>query len=190
MEDLGIPDVVGSDHIFPDTDLALEWAENLLIERITEEAKLTKKIYAIHEIEVFRDLTADQLLQVEKYIHPVSFKKGETIFKQGDMGDGMYFIQSGYVSVIADLRADGRERRLATFAEGVFFGDMAILENEVRSATVRAEIDTKLLFMSKAEFQKLVDQEPLIASTMLLGISRELSYRLRMTNAEVRTLAE
>ncbi len=102
----------------------------------------------------------------------------------------MYFILSGYVSVLAELSGDERGRRLATFAKGVFFGDMAVLEGEPRSATVRAETGTTTLFLSTDDFAQLTEKEPLVASQMLLGIARELSYRLRTTSAEVRALAE
>jgi CRP/FNR family transcriptional regulator/CRP/FNR family cyclic AMP-dependent transcriptional regulator len=95
------------------------------------------------------------------------------------------------VSVLTSISVNGgRDRRLATFGEGVFFGDMAILEGRPRSATVRADEETELLYMTIADFQHLIDNEPLIASRMLLGMARELSYRLRLTTIEVRTLAE
>jgi SulP family sulfate permease len=190
MEDLRVTEVVGADHIFPDTDRALEWAEDLLIERVTQQEQLSKKILAIRDLTAFKDLSAEQLHIVQQYLRPMTYRQGDIIFRQGDPGDGIYFILSGYVSVLADQGTHEQVRRLATFAEGVFFGDMAILEDQPRSATVRSEIDTHLLFMAKKDFQKLTESEPLIASHMLLGISRELAYRLRMTNAEVRALAE
>ena len=190
IEDLGVPEVVGTDHIFPDTDLALEWAEDTLIKQVEAEARLRKKILALQDLTVFKDLSTEHLQLVQKYMHPIFFNKGDIIFKQGDPGDGMYFILSGYVSVLDDLRKGGRARRLASFAEGVFFGDMAILEEKPRSATVRAEIDTNMLFLAKKDFQQLTESQPLLATRMLLGIARELSHRLRTTNAEVRTLAE
>ncbi|MFQ5630627.1 MAG: cyclic nucleotide-binding domain-containing protein, partial [bacterium] len=107
-----------------------------------------------------------------------------------DSGDGVYFILTGYVSVLADFNENEHAHRLTTFAEGVFFGDMAILEDQPRSATVRAEADTELLFMTKQDFQHLTENESILATHMLLGISRELSYRLRLTTQEVRVLAE
>lgn len=190
MGDLGIPDLVGEDHIFPDTDLALEWAEDLLIKQILVDEYLSKQELTIKDLTVFRDLSKEQLNLVQKYMQPKSYKGGDIIFREGDPGDGMYFILSGYVSVFLELDNGDRARRLATFAAGVFFGDMAILENQARSATVRAETPTELLFLAKDDFEKLTNTEPLLATKMLLGIARELSYRLRMTNAEVIALAE
>ena len=79
---------------------------------------------------------------------------------------------------------------MATFAEGVFFGEMSILEDQPRSATVRSETDTNLLFMDKNDFLQLTENEPILAAHMLLMIARELSNRLRMTSAEVMALEE
>ncbi len=190
MGDLGIPDLVGEDHIFPDTDRALEWAEDLLIRQTLVDEYLTKEELDIKDLTIFRDLTKEQLNLVQKYMQSRTYQDGDIIFKEGDPGDGMYFILSGYVSVFLDLDNNDRARRLATFAAGVFFGDMAILENQPRSATVRAETPTKLLFLTKDNFEKFTATEPLLASKMLLGIARELSHRLRMTNAEVIALSE
>ena len=190
MEDMEIPKLVGQEHIFPDTDRALEWAEDALIHKTMIETQQNQGLLAVEDLAVFKDLSPDQLAHVRQHIQSKCFQKGDLIFKEGDPGDGIYFIQSGYVSVLAGIDHGSSNHRLATFAEGVFFGDMAILEGEPRSAAVRAEAETHLLFISKEDFQHLTDSEPLLAARMLNGIARELSYRLRVTNAEVRTLAE
>ena len=186
MEDLDVPEVVGPDHIFPDTDHALEWAEDRLIEDVIRGAQRSEYILALQNLSVFKDLSPEQLRLVNQYVRPVSFRGGEIIFKEGEPGDGFYFILSGYVSVFTG----GRAHRLATFAEGVFFGEMAILEDLPRSATVRSETDTNLLFMAKKDFLQLAESEPAIATHMLLRMAGELSHRLRLTNAEVLALEE
>jgi glutaminase len=95
------------------------------------------------------------------------------------------------VSILAEGRNHSQgQKRLATFSKGVFFGDMAILENQPRSATVRCKTHTRALFMPREDFQLLAEKEPVLATQMLLGIARELSQRLRTTTAEVRALAE
>jgi SulP family sulfate permease len=186
IEDLDLPDAIGRDHIFPDTDHALEWCEDLLIREVAMETGGKRELTSIADIPVFRLLTPDQLKKVEQYIKQVSFNKGDIIFKEGDPGNGIYFILSGYVSVFTG----GRSHRLTTFAEGVFFGEMSLFEDLPRSATVRAEIDTELLFISKKDFQQLGVTEPLISTHILAEIAKELSNRLRLTNAEVRALEE
>jgi SulP family sulfate permease len=186
LEDVGVTDVIGRNHIFPATDDALEWAEDILIEEELSEEQRGTQILELHDISVFQDLSPEQLHLVQRYVRPVSFQKGEIIFREGEPGDGIYFILSGYVSVFTGNRA----HRLATFADGVFFGEMSILEDKPRSATVRAETNTKLLLMSKKDFHQLTESEPSLAARILRRISRDLSHRLRMTNAEVRALEE
>ncbi len=190
LQDLGVVDLVGTDHIFADTDHALEWAEEILIKHVTLERPVPEDILVLRDLTVFKDMSTDQLAVVQPYLKKREFREDDVVFREGDPGDGMYFILSGYVSVLAELSGDERGRRLATFAKGVFFGDMAVLEGEPRSATVRAETGTTTLFLSTDDFAQLTEKEPLVASQMLLGIARELSYRLRTTSAEVRALAE
>jgi SulP family sulfate permease len=186
LEDVGVTDVIGRDHIFPATDDALEWAEDLLVKDKMSGAQRDTQILELHDISVFKNLSAEQLQLIQRYVRPVSFQKGEIIFREGEAGDGIYFILSGYVSVFTG----SRDYRLATFADGVFFGEMSILEDKPRSATVRAETDTKLLFMPKKDFQHLTQTEPSLAAHILRRLSRDLSQRLRTTNAEVRALEE
>lgn len=191
MEDLGIPEIVGTERIFHDTDHALEWAEDRLVEEVLTEERHRKELLALHDLTVFRDLDLRQLERVNRYLTPLAFEAGQDVFKEGDVGNGIYFILSGHVSVLADGAASpGVHRRLASFSKGVFFGDMAILEGQPRSATVRCNTDARLLFMAKTDFQELMEAEPRLATNMLMGIARELSSRLRMTTAEVRALAE
>jgi SulP family sulfate permease len=186
LEDVGVTGVIGRDHIFSTTDHALEWAEDLLIKEVMSGAQPGAQILELKDISVFQDLSPEQLHLVQGYVRSVSFREGEVIFREGEPGHGIYFILSGYVSVFTG----SKEHRLATFADGVFFGEMSILEDKPRSATVRAETDTRLLFMSKRNFQQLTESEPLLATSILRRISSDLSHRLRMTNAEVLALEE
>jgi CRP-like cAMP-binding protein len=190
LEDTGVIKAIGMNQIFYDTDHALEWAEDTLIARELAESKLPSESMALQNIALFRELDAKQLAVVEKHLHPVSYKKGDFIFKEGEAGDKIYFILSGIVSVIANFTVNGRPHRFITFAEGLFFGDMAILEDRPRSASIQAETDTELLFMHKDDFQHLTETEPKIASRMLMAMAREMSYRLRLANAEVRALSD
>ncbi|MFQ5652967.1 MAG: SulP family inorganic anion transporter, partial [bacterium] len=181
MLDMGVIAAIGEELIFQDTDHAQEWAEDALIQKEMEVAQLHREKLALENFGMFKDLTHQQLQMVRKHMHPVKFKKDDIVFQEGDPGDRIYFLLSGEVSVLATISGNGRDRRLATFSEGVFFGDMAILENKPRSATVRADSDAEGLYMTVEAFEHLVKHEPLLASKMLLGMTRELSYRLRLT---------
>lgn len=190
LKDVGVIAAIGEAFIFPDTDHAQEWAEDTLILTELETTQIQQQKLALKDLHVFEELSAEQLQTVRKYMKPKRFKEKEIVFKEGDPGDKIYFLMSGSVSVLASISGNGRARRLATFGEGVFFGDMAILERKPRSATVRADTETDVLYMTVDDFEHLVQHEPLLASIMLLGMTRELSYRLRLTTTEVRTLEE
>jgi len=191
MTDAGVIRTIGEDFIFSDLDHAEQWAEDELIQREQEATNLLKQKVALKDLNMFKDLNDEQLEIVQRHLQPMVYQKKDVIFKEGDPGDKIYFILAGEVSVLTNISLNGgRDRRLATFGEGVFFGDMAILEGRPRSATVRADEETEVLYMTITDFQHLIDNEPLIASKMLLGMARELSYRLRLTTIEVRTLAE
>ena len=190
MQDVGVIDAIGRDYFFPDTDHAQEWAEDALIQQELEAAQTATEKLALKNLNVFQDLTDEQLEVVRQFMHPVTFKKKDVIFKEGDPGDKMYFILSGDVSVLAKISPNGRSTRVASFGEGVFFGDMAILEGKPRSASVIADSAAELFYMTVEDFQYLVENRSIIASKMLMGMARELSYRLRMTTGEVRALEE
>ncbi len=190
MDDVGVLQAIGKDFIFQDTDHAQEWAEDTLIQQELEAANIKQQALALKNLSVFETLGPEQIETVRKHMHPQHFKPKEIVFNEGDPGDKIYFLLSGCVSVLTSISGNGHDRRLATFGEGVFFGDMAILEGKPRSATVRADQDTEVLYMTVDDFEHLVQCEPLLASKMLLGMTKELSARLRLTTIEVRTLEE
>ena len=190
MEDVGVIEAIGLPYIFPDTDHAQEWAEEALIRRELGSANQKKERLNVEQLTVFRDLTERDLEIVQQYLRYAAFKKSDTIFREGDPGDKFYFILYGEVSILASISSGGRKKRLTTLGAGLFFGDMAVLENKPRSATVQAVTDLEVVCMTVDDFQQLIDREPDIGSKILLGIARELSYRLRYTSMEVRVLAE
>ena len=80
------------------------------------------------------------------------YKDGETIIKQGTVGDCVYVIQKGKVEVISEK--DGKEIKVAELDEKEFFGEMALFEKDVRSCTVRALGDVNILTLDKKNFYK------------------------------------
>ena len=104
---------------------------------------------------------------------------GEIIVRQGETGDCMYVIQSGQVEVIREK--EGEEVRLAILGGGNFFGEMAILEREVRSTTVRAMGNVIALTVDKKTFLRRVHQDPSLA----MNIVQKMSQRIRELSHEV-----
>ncbi len=102
----------------------------------------------------------------------VEYESKEFIFKQGDPGDLMYLVQAGEVEVLQDL--GGHENQVAVLERGDFFGEMAVLEEEPRTHSVRALTAAKLVKIDRAGFQKMLVRNAEIAVRMI----RKLSLRL------------
>jgi predicted acylesterase/phospholipase RssA/CRP-like cAMP-binding protein len=132
----------------------------------------------LRRIPFFSELPDDLLKAISAKLHLKRYRKGEVIFIEGGSGDSMYLIESGQVKVVSGT--DEEERLFAYLGPGNFFGEMALLLGEPRSATVKVDIDAELWVLRKADMDKLLEQHPSIAVT----ISRELSRRLRETDKQ------
>jgi CRP-like cAMP-binding protein len=107
------------------------------------------------------------------------FEDGEVIVRQGEAGNEMYVVQAGRVEVV--LESDGSEKRVSVLKNRDFFGEMALFEKDVRSATVRALGEARVLTVDKRTLIKRISQDPFLAYDLL----RTMSGRLRELNARV-----
>lgn len=110
------------------------------------------------------------------------YRAGEPIVRQGEKGSQMYVLQRGRVEVIRE--SEGREDRLGLLGPGAVFGEMAIFEREVRSATIRAVEDARVLTIDRRTFLRRVQEDPSLAFHIL----RSLSHRVRELDDEVARL--
>jgi CRP-like cAMP-binding protein len=107
------------------------------------------------------------------------YEDGQIIIKQGTVGDCLYVIQEGKVEVINE-RPD-KEVKLAELGESEFFGEMALFEKDVRSCTVRALGEVKILTLDKKSFYKTIQKDPSLAFRML----EKMSNRLRSLDRKI-----
>jgi len=108
-----------------------------------------------------------------------AFHDQEYIVQQGEIGDCMYVIQAGSVEVIR--RVGDREFSLAVLGEGEFFGEMALFDQEVRSAAVRALGDVWVLTLEKRSFLRHVRRDPSLAFRIL----ERMAHRIRSLDSRV-----
>jgi CRP-like cAMP-binding protein len=108
-----------------------------------------------------------------------SWADGEVIVRQGEVGNSMFVVQAGEVEVLRETE-DG-EVRLAILGAGDFFGEMSIFEHEVRSATVRARGEARVLTVDKRTLLKRIKEDPFLAVSIL----QTMSNRIREINAEL-----
>ncbi|MBM3881746.1 MAG: cyclic nucleotide-binding domain-containing protein [Verrucomicrobia bacterium] len=107
-----------------------------------------------------------------------TYRPGEVIVHQGDTGDCMYVVQDGQVEVVQEQGSG--PVRLAVIGPGDFFGEMALFEREVRSATVRAVDEATVLTVDKKTFLRRVHADPSLAYRLV----QTMSQRLRKLNTE------
>jgi CRP/FNR family transcriptional regulator, cyclic AMP receptor protein len=110
------------------------------------------------------------------------YNDGEVIVRQGDVGDCMYVVQSGAVEVV--MQRDGKEVPLRRLAKGDVFGEMSLFDREVRSATVRARGEARLLTVDKVTFFSRVHEDP----TLAFHIVKTMARRIRELSDEIARL--
>ncbi len=113
------------------------------------------------------------------------YQDGEVIIRQGKVGNNMFIIQEGQAQVLVEK--DGKETRLRVAKEGELLGEMAIFEKEVRSATVRALGEARVLTIDKKNFLRRISEDPSIAFRIVQTMSRRVR---EMSDEVVRLKAE
>lgn len=102
------------------------------------------------------------------------FEPQEIIFKQGDDGEFMYLVKEGEVEVLQEL--GGSEQQVAVLERGDFFGEMAVLEKEPRSHSVRALTRTKVVEIDRSGFQHMLKRNAEITVRMIRKLSQRLAH--------------
>lgn len=132
---------------------------------------------------LFSEFSVEELELVGRTAQRLEFGRDEVVFSMEEPADGLYVIASGRVKVCLPT-VTGREVILATLGPGQIFGEMALLDDSPRSASVVAQLPTACLHVHRRDFDRLLDERPVIARKLL----RELSLRLRRANAQMESL--
>ena len=172
--------------VFAELDDALQWVEDRLIDEAAL-ARGEEKPLELHEIELFKDRKLETLATFEQLIEKRAYRSGEKIFTRGEDGDELFIIRSGSVRIMLPI-SEKLSHHLGTFGRGAFFGEMAFLDGEVRSADAVVFSDTELYVLSRKTFNLLAEEHKKLALNLMEGVASVLASRLRYTNAELRVL--
>ena len=183
LENFGILSSVGAENIVPDVDRAIQHAEDVLLRNQPHpyEAEMP-----LAEVGVFAGFNAPDLKAFEPYLNRTSYPAGATVFRENEVGDKVLIIVKGTAS--AYLQLPHGNIRLATFAPGTIFGELAILDEGLRSATVVADKELVCRTLTTSDFTALSKTSPEVAIRLLAAIARELSGRLRTANRTIHQL--
>ncbi len=128
---------------------------------------------SLEKIDLFSEMPRKDLQRLAKVVVTRRYKKGEVIVKEGDLGIAFYAISKGSVEVFQG--SPGHETVLAKTLEGGSFGDMALFDNQVRNASVRALEDCECLVLTKWDFNaELHAPGSRVASAMLPVLARRI----------------
>lgn len=141
----------------------------------------SRVIELLRSMDLFAELPDDELSRVARMLKELKASENELIFQQGDVGDALYIVLNGRVR-IATSDTFGREKVLAFYGPGEFFGDMAILSGEPRSATASASTDVRLLQLRKEDFDLLVATSVgIMRGMMRVMVERQTALNTRLT---------
>ena len=130
---------------------------------------------------IFADLSELELNAVTAFLEPRRVKSGEIIFSEGSAGEEMYIFVSGNIDAWIK-QADGSQRRMFELKPGDFFGEMSIIANESRSATIIAQADSDLFALYGLDFYRIIYEHPIIGAKMLNTIRKVQNTWLDQTS--------
>ena len=129
---------------------------------------------SLETIPLFRILEDNELQALRGIAQERQYAAGQEIFREGDPGDGVFFVESGLV----EITAGSSTRVFSRLGTGEFFGEMAVIEHQPRSATATAAEVTRVIFLPREEMLSVIERSPGLA----FGLLKHISHRLREFN--------
>ncbi len=133
----------------------------------------TEIVELLGRVPVFSTLELADLERIAQLAVPRSFEPGQIVFREGDESDTCYIVRDGHARAIR-THGDGRTITLATFGPGDIFGELAMFEDERRSATVEAVGLTSVVAVLGPDMRRLMNQHPTIATRLVIALGRRL----------------
>ncbi len=189
LKAMGVYTLLAENCFFPDTDAALEWAEDNVLTQSIELAGTLGGIQ-LEQMDIFKDFAPEEIHALKQKLTFKAFKKGDILFREGDEDRNLFFLTKGCVSVRIHLPESGRYKRLITYSPGVTFGEMAFLDGRPRSADVWSDEDSETYLLSPDKYAGLQKETPEIAVKLVRNIALDMSERLRIRTNEVRILEQ
>ncbi len=151
--------------------------------------QILEKLKEVSYFSTYADNT-EVISQIADLCSVRHFKSGKTIIREGEHGDELFIILNGEIDIVKRTLQD-EEYTVTTLSSemgGINVGELALIDNDQRSATVIAKTDCECLVITRRDFIKFGDEHPQIGLTITRAIASQLSTRLRKTNSDVITL--
>lgn len=141
----------------------------------------------LKQVALFADLDDAELARVSEISREQVYQPSQTIFKEGEPGNRLFLILEGGVRISRDIPGSGEEA-LAVLKPGACFGEMAVFDRSERSTDAISHGGCRLLTISRADLEIVLDLDPDLAVKVLRAMVRLLSMRLRATNDNLRSI--
>lgn len=143
-------------------------------------------IILLRKINLFESFSDPELEKISQICKGEYYKAGETVFKEGDIGEKCYMILKGEIRISKFIPNIGEEA-LAVMKEGEYFGEMALIDNYPRSAHAIATTEVSLLTLKKTDLQNILISDRELGFKFLWAFTKTLSQRLRDMNDKLAT---
>jgi CRP/FNR family cyclic AMP-dependent transcriptional regulator len=157
--------------------------------------KSKEYIHILRQADTFYDLTESQLELVAAACSEATFEAGEFIFKENSASDELYLIASGAVDILVDpglVRSTTAEQpprplTIVTLSRGQIFGEIALVDQGLRSASARcASRNARLMVIPRNKLIKLCDDDPDLGYRLMRNIAADLAFKIRGTDLMIR----
>ncbi|MEM6822765.1 MAG: cyclic nucleotide-binding domain-containing protein [Verrucomicrobiota bacterium] len=154
----------------------------MIWKKAKENDRLCETLACLHQIPLFSSLSVRELRRLEPIFHDRRYDTGEVIFDQGEEGLGMYVVVSGKVRIFTKAESpDGSEKELALLGTGQFFGELALLDGEKRTASAIAVEPSRLVGFFRPEFLSVLETHGRAGTKISLQLAKLTAFRLRQT---------
>jgi SulP family sulfate permease len=175
--------------IFDTFDSALEWMEEKILSQQNVIPVNPDQTLGLKDFYLFHGFIQNDLESLEHCMTKKTVLKGSLIVRHGDLGDELFLVRKGSFRALLPL-ASGKHHHIATFEQGSFFGELAFLDRDRRSADIEAKSDSEVYIFSRARFNELSISFPEVGAQVFARLALAIAQRLRTTDSELRALED
>ena len=132
----------------------------------------------LKEVSIFHGLSENNLQALEEKMILTVYKKGDFIFREGELGQELYILVEGHVSVLKKDR-EGHEHEIIELKGGTLFGEMSLIDIQKRAASIRVLSETTIAILNYSSLLDVYHDNLELFTKIVLNIAREISRRLR-----------
>jgi len=176
-------------HTFRDSDAALEYAEDKLLQTLGFSRPEAAFSIPLRESDLLRDFSVEEKNILQSYFSHRRYDAGEKIFRYHDDGDELFVVLRGDIEVLIPARRK-KGVSVARYGPGMAFGEVAFLNPGPRTAEAATITECDVAVLKHRQLRKLCTEHPDIGMQLLLALGHDISRNLRAADARIRRLAE